>query len=62
MTETSGFITLVESSLPPRPTSITAYSTFLKLKNSNDSAKLISKNERLFSKIYFLFRLTNCII
>jgi len=29
---------------------------------TGDIAKLISKNERLFSKIYFLLRLTNCII
>ncbi len=35
---TSGFTTFVASSLPPRPTSTTAISTFLMLKNKNASA------------------------
>ena len=43
--ETSGVMILVLSSLPPRPTSIIAISTFSFLKNSNAKPTVISKND-----------------
>ena len=43
MTHTLGFTILVESNLPPRPTSRTAASTFSSTKYSNAKAVVISK-------------------
>src|SRR5574344_300812 len=45
MTDRTGVIILVQSSLPPSPTSITAISTFISAKSLNAKAVVISKNE-----------------
>ena len=56
ITERSGVIMLVESNLPPRPTSIIAISTCSRAKISKANATVISKNEGLiFSKLALWF-------
>ena len=54
-----GFTTFVESSLPPRPTSITAKSTFSFAKCVNAIAVVVSKNVDDISSISFLCSSTN---
>ena len=53
ITETAGKMMLVESSLPPRPTSITAKSTFSSAKCLNAIAVVTSKNVAFKRSISF---------
>ena len=62
ITETSGKIIFVESSLPPIPTSITAISIEFLLKYSNANPTVISKKEKLFSIKKSIFSLIKSVI